>query len=141
MTLVRFNSFGKPVYNNLFDSFLNDKTCYPENRKNLPSVNIEETDNFFEIDVAAPGLKKEDFKVNVENDVLQIKVEKKEENEESKRNYSRKEFNFFSFERSFTLPEYVEEGSIEGKYEDGILKIVIPKKEEDIKAVKEINIS
>jgi len=86
-------------------------------------------------------MKKKDFKVEVENNVLTISAEKKEEKKETKENYSRREFSYESFERSFTLPQdLVDANKISAKYEDGILRIAIPKKEEKAKLSKVINI-
>lgn len=98
---------------------------------NLPSVNLKETDTEFEVDLAAPGMKKEDFKIEIDNNMLMISSEKKEEKEEKRKkdNYVRKEFNYESFFRSFYLPEYVDENKIKASYKDGILHVTIAKKE------------
>jgi HSP20 family protein len=96
----------------------------------LPAVNIKENDNGFDVEMAVPGMKKDDFRVNLENNVLCISSEKKLENETNQGNYSRKEFSYQSFSRSFTLPDSADEGNIKAKYENGILMISIPKKEE-----------
>ncbi len=98
----------------------------------LPAVNVRETDDTFEIEVAAPGMSKEDFRVNMENNLLTISSEKKEEKkEEEKGRFSRREFSYQSFQRSFAIPENLVEGEqITAKYCDGILCISLPKKEE-----------
>jgi HSP20 family protein len=94
------------------------------------------------VSFAAPGLKKEDFKINLENNVLTISSEQKSEKEDKKEGeYTRKEYNYQSFMRSFTLPETVEPDAIEAKYEQGELTIAIPKKEKAIPAAKQIAIS
>jgi HSP20 family protein len=102
---------------------------------NLPSVNLKETDTKFEIELAAPGLKKEDFKIEVDKNMLSISAEKEEKKEEKnkKDNYVRKEFNYQSFYRSFNLPEDADESKIEAIYKDGILSVVIAKKPGDRK--------
>lgn len=96
---------------------------------NLPSVNLKETDTKLEIELAAPGLKKEDFKIEVDNNMLIISAEKEEKKESSKKDdYVRKEFNYQSFYRSFNLPDYADENKIEAAYKDGILNVTIGKK-------------
>ena len=96
----------------------------------LPSVNIAETNDAFRLEVAAPGFKKSDFDMAVENDVLTISGNVKQEDEKKDENYTRREFRYSSFQRSFTLPESVNTDKISAKYDDGILTINLPKKEE-----------
>ncbi|NLT02966.1 MAG: Hsp20/alpha crystallin family protein [Bacteroidales bacterium] len=126
-TIRRQNPFF-PVLNDLFgDNYLNDSDW-----NTSPAVNIAETKEAFRIEVAAPGLKKEDFKINVEKRVLEISSEKestKEENRENER-YYRKEFLYSSFKRTFSLPSYADTDSITATYKDGILNVTVPKKEE-----------
>ncbi len=110
----------------------------------LPSANLKETDNKIEVELAAPGMKKNDFNVEIENHMLTISSEKKEEKEEKRKkdNYYRKEFNYQSFSRSFSLPDYADENSVKANYKDGILHIDIAKKEAPQKsAAKKIAIS
>lgn len=123
--------------NPLFDDFFtkdifdwSDRSL-PVVGTNLPSVNLKETDTKLEIEMAAPGLKKEDFKVEIDNNMLVISSEKQEEKEESskKDNYIRKEFNYQSFYRTFSLPDYADESKIEANYKDGILHVIVAKKE------------
>jgi len=96
----------------------------------IPAVNIAESGDAFEIEVAAPGLIKEDFKIDVHNNVLTISYEKEDKKEEEGKNYRRREFSYTAFERSFTLPDSVDADKITASHKDGILKINIPKKEE-----------
>ena len=96
----------------------------------IPAVNIAESGDAFEIEVAAPGLIKEDFKIDVHNNVLTISSEKEDKKEEEGKNYRRREFSYTAFERSFTLPDSVDADKITASHKDGILKINIPKKEE-----------
>jgi HSP20 family protein len=97
----------------------------------LPSVNIKEDDNGFEVELAAPGLEKGDFKVELDKSVLTISSDKKVENETKEgQQFTRREFSYQSFSRSFTLPSIVEADKIAAKYENGILRVSIPKKEE-----------
>jgi HSP20 family protein len=96
---------------------------------NVPSANVEETSKEYVVELAAPGLERKDFKVEVNNHMLTISSEKSEEKKAEKDGYSRKEFSYNAFSRSFSLPENVKEGNIDAKYQNGILKISIPKKE------------
>lgn len=134
-TLVKRNGFF-PSVNTLFDDIFSkdvfdwtDKN-FSSNGSNLPSVNLKETENKLEVELAAPGLKKEDFKIEIDNNMLMISSEKKEEKEETRKkdNYVRKEFNYQSFYRSFSLPEYIDESKVEASYKDGILHVEIAKK-------------
>jgi HSP20 family protein len=98
--------------------------------RNLPAVNISETENDLVIEVAAPGMKKKDFKIEIDGDQLHISYKKEEKSENNETNHWRREFSFESFERTFTLPTIVESDKIFAAYNDGILKLSIPKKEE-----------
>ncbi len=108
-----------------------------------PAVNVQETDDDFLIEVAAPGLDKKDFNVNLDNNVLTISSEKEHKDEEKEGSrYMRREFSYTSFSRSFTLPEAVDAEKIKAKHKDGVLLITIPKKEESKrKPSKQIDIS
>lgn len=98
----------------------------------LPAVNVKESDDHFEIEVAAPGLKKDDFKINYDNERLTISCEKKMENEEKDGGkLVRREFSYQSFQRSFTVPEKtVNADKIQAKYSEGILHVTLPKRDE-----------
>ena len=95
-----------------------------------PSTNIKETDEGFEIELAAPGLEKADFNLNLDQEVLTIEAKRENKSEETTDKFVRREFNYTSFKRSFTLPESVDTNQIGAKYENGILNITLPKKEE-----------
>ena len=95
----------------------------------VPLANISETKDEFKVDLSAPGLKREDFKVEVEDGALTVSSEKEEEKEENKENFKRREFSYNSFSRTFELPENVLEDKINAKYDNGMLHISIPKKE------------
>ena len=97
---------------------------------NVPTANITETPKEYKLELAAPGLERKDFSVEVDNHVLKVSAEKKEEKKEKEGAYSRREYSFNSFIRSFPLPENVKEGDIEAKYENGVLKVSIPKAKE-----------
>ncbi len=126
-----------PTWSNFLNEFFNHdwndwtNQNYSNTNTTLPSVNIKESEEGFEVEMAAPGLTKDDFKIELNNSVLSIKSEKKEEKECKKGEcYTRREFSYQSFSRSFTLPSTIESDKIKAQYEHGILKISIPKKEE-----------
>ena len=100
--------------------------------KSTPAVNIKEEGERFLVELAAPGMKKEDFQIDIDHNVLTISAETKQEEEhkDEKGHYTRKEFNYSAFKRAFTLPETVESDRIEASYIDGLLSIHIPKREE-----------
>ncbi|UKM66121.2 Hsp20/alpha crystallin family protein [Flavobacteriaceae bacterium GSB9] len=96
----------------------------------LPKVNIKEVADAFVVEMAVPGFKKSDFNINLENNTLSISAEIKENNESTDEGYTRREFGYSSFKRIFTLPETVDEAKINANYNEGILNIHLPKKEE-----------
>lgn len=98
----------------------------------IPAVNIKENENSFTVELAAPGRSKEDFKIELDNEMLSISTEERKENEvtEKEGEYTRKEFSYRSFQRSFSLPESVDTANIVASYTNGILEIALPKKEE-----------
>lgn len=141
MNLVRFNQH--PRFSDIFDSCVNHEMdgCLP-GRNSVPTTNILENKDTFELDIAVPGMKKEDFKISHENNILTIFSEKKEEKKEEKKNYTMREFSYGTFSRSFTLPESIENEKINAEYKNGILKITLPKKDEaKLNLKKEIVIS
>lgn len=108
----------------------------------VPDANIIENGKDFKIELAAPGLERKDFKVEVKDGILTISAEKKEEKKEEKENYKRREFSYNSFCRSFTLPENSVQDKIDAKYENGILRLTLPKKEVTIsKPAKQIEVA
>lgn len=130
----------------LLDEFFSDsylpRFYNRDNGHDMPAVNIIEGKEDYKIDVAAPGLNKEDFKVNLDNNVLTVSSEKEFKNESNEDNILRREFSYSSFSRSFTLPETINGEKIKATHKDGILSLVVPKKEEaKIKPVREIKIS
>ena len=98
----------------------------------IPAVNIQENDDMFLVEVAAPGKTREDFNIELDNDVLTISAEEKKENETSEKNgrFTRKEFSYSNFKRAFSLPETVNSEEISASYENGVLLINLPKREE-----------
>jgi HSP20 family protein len=122
----------------IFDDFFNDRFFGPglmnfgspflSGSNQIPSANIQETNNEYIVELSVPGLKREDFKVDIEDNVLTVSSETREEKKSEEKNYKRKEFSYSSFTRSFSLPENVAEEKINAKYTDGVLEITIPKK-------------
>lgn len=106
--------------------------------KSLPAVNIEEKEDKYNLELAAPGKIKEDFNIELDNDLLTISSEIKEEHksEDKQRNFTRREFSFESFKRSFTLPDTVDTSKVKAGYENGVLSIDLPKREEAKKQPK-----
>jgi HSP20 family protein len=96
----------------------------------VPAVNITENKDEYLVSVAVPGMKKDDFKIDVDGNMLTISSEKEETREEKEKRFTRKEYNYSLFSRSFTLPDEVNKEKIEAKYEDGVLKLILPRKEE-----------
>jgi len=134
MTLVKFgkepkNNFVNPFFNDVYsilnDSFLNERAAF-----RTPAVNIAETDAQFEIELAIPGLSKEDIKINLDKNVLSVSADKKTETVDENKKFTKREYSFNSFSRSFTLPESADYSKIEADYVSGILKLTITKKEE-----------
>jgi len=144
MTLVKFNNGQRnavsPWFNDVFDSLFNDTVLNDRFVSKTPAVNIAETENAFEIELAVPGLKKEDFKINLDKNVLSVSAEKKAENVEEGKKYSKREYSYTSFVRSFTLPEVADQAKIEAEYTDGILKLNVAKKEEAKIQTREISV-
>lgn len=122
----------------LSDFFDNDRFFDSSMLKmqSVPAVNVKETEKGFDIEVAAPGLSKKDFNVTVENGILTISSEKKEEKETKDKDYTRQEFSYTSFRRSFALPENVKEEDVNARYENGVLMLTLLKKTPSIQKVK-----
>jgi len=144
MALMKFQDQFPSMFNRFFENDLFDWSTrnFSNTNTTLPSVNIREDENGFEVDMAAPGFEKKDFKIELLNNLLTISSEKKVETETKEgQQFTRQEFSYQSFSRSFTLPNTVEGEKIQAKYENGILKVAIPKKEEaKPKPVKQIEI-
>jgi len=134
MTLVRRFNNQMPNLNNLLDDFFG-KDLYlssdVEGRNTTPSINVKETENEYFIEVAAPGLQKENFNIEIENNVLTISYDQKEEKEEKEKGFIRREFYYNSFRRSFSVPKNeVDDSKIEATYNNGILNIALHKRVE-----------
>lgn len=119
-----------------------NKMFYDDNWSNVTApVNIKETETAYEVQVVAPGLNKEDFKITVDDNNLKISFEQKEENKETSDKWIRNEYRFRSFKRSFTLSDKVNAEGISARYTDGILYLNVPKKEAAEKTTKEISVA
>jgi len=141
--IVRKNANGLTrSFGSLMSDFFENSNFFEGeffNDTSIPAVNVKETDENFELEIAAPGMKRGDFKVGVDNGILSIKAEREENKEEENERYTRKEFNYSSFSRSFTLPDSVNNEDIHAKYNEGILKLTLTKNPEtNIKPLREI---
>lgn len=145
MSLVKFSNQFPSVFDRLVENDLFDwsNRHFSTTDTTLPSVNIKEDEEGFEVEMAAPGLTKNDFNIELNNDQLTISSEKKEEKETKEdKQFTRREFSYQSFCRTFALPNTADAEKIKAKYDNGILKIGIPKKEEaKPKPPKQITIS
>ncbi len=140
MSLVKFNQY--PTFTDLLENIeRNFLGRVDEYTGDVPAVNIKEENDKFVLEMAAPGMKKDDFHINLDNYQLTISSEKKEEKKEKEDNYTRREFLYSSFSRSFTLPKSIDVEKIKADYKNGILSIVLPKKEEETKLTRQIKIS
>jgi HSP20 family protein len=138
MTLVKFNKPNNtllPGFNDVFDSIINDTFFSDRMVTRVPAVNISESESNYHVELAAPGLKKEDFKLTLDHNQLTISVEQRMDHEDSQKSYSKREYSYSSFVRSFTLPESADDSQIEATYTDGVLRVDIAKREE-AKAVR-----
>ncbi len=121
---IIFDDFFKP-WNEWFDNGnLWGRTM------NVPAVNITENKENYQVSLAVPGMKKDDFKIDIDGNMLTISSEQEENKEEKDKKFTRKEYSYSLFSRSFTLPEEINKEKIEAKYEEGVLKISLPRKEE-----------
>ncbi|MFL5740758.1 MAG: Hsp20/alpha crystallin family protein [Flavisolibacter sp.] len=146
MTLVRFNQKPVKSFNNLMDDFFTSMpSLFREDFKafnghsSVP-VNVKETEDGYILEVVAPGLTKEDFKIDLENNLLTISAERKEEKENSTEKHVKREYSFASFKRSFTLDDSVDVAQIAAKYLNGVLTLNLPRKAEVKEAAKQISI-
>jgi HSP20 family protein len=134
MNLVKFNNNRNntllPGFNDVFESIFNDTFFNDRLVTRVPAVNISESENNYHVELAAPGLKKEDFKLNLERNQLSISVEQSANHQDNQKNYSKREYSYTSFVRSFTLPESADESKIDATYSDGVLRVDIAKREE-----------
>ncbi|MBT9190049.1 Hsp20/alpha crystallin family protein [Zobellia russellii] len=137
MSIVKRNNLAFPSLMN--EIFKPDWFGGMENvATSTPAVNIKDNEKSFELDLIVPGRKKEDFNIEVDNELLTISAELKDQKEVKEENYTRREFRFSSFKRAFTLPESINVDDIKADYVDGVLKIELPKKEEALPKPKRL---
>ena len=145
MSLIKFNNGNNsksmaPVFNDVFESIFNDSFLSDRMISRVPAVNICETDDHYLIEMAAPGLKKEDFNIKLDRNLLNVSVEQRREQNDQNRQYNKREFSYRSFVRSFALPDTADDAKIEAQYVDGILNIHVAKKDEAKQIVRQIEI-
>jgi HSP20 family protein len=142
MTLVKVNNNGQKSLSNFVDEFFHELPAAWGREANFgfPPVNIHENNEAYHLEISAPGRSKDDFKLAVENGLLTVSFDKKEENKTDEYKTIRKEFSFKSFKRSFTLDEKIDTDGIQAKYENGVLKLLLPKREQVKESTKQITI-
>jgi len=142
MTLVKVNNHPARNLSSFVDEFLQDLPLSwgREGGFAFPPVNIHETKDAYHLELSAPGRSKEDFQLSVDNGQLTISFEKKEETKTEEYKTVRKEFSFKSFKRSFNLDDRIDTNGIQAKYENGVLKLYLPKKEQEKESTKQISI-
>ena len=136
MKIMRWHN--EPNFVDLWSNFFENDSTLPGYRRycSTPAANITENEGDFQLELAVPGLNKEDFKIDVENNILTVSSEKQTQNEENEKNITRKEFVYGCFSHSFTLPKSVDTDNINATYKNGILQVVLPKREEEKTKVK-----
>jgi HSP20 family protein len=138
MTTLKFNQPTLKTLDSFLDNLLSDLPVANTNGLNFPAVNIIETKDDYKLEFNVAGRKKEDFKITVDKNILTVSFEKKEENKDENKQFIKREFITQSFKRSFTLDEKINADDINARYEDGILYLTLPKKEEVKVLPKEI---
>jgi HSP20 family protein len=143
MSLINYNSPLFPRWNNFFEGVSpDDRFLSFENKFNpIPATNIEDKDSEFVISMAVPGVEKEDINVEVHENVITISSEKEESSEATEKSYSRKEYSYNSFKRTFRLPQNIQEDKIEANYENGELILQLPKLKPEVTKVKKIKVA
>lgn len=137
MALIRRTNGGLfPSFRSTLSELLDTEKFFEKDlfqKEWVPAVNVKENKEDYEIELAAPGFKKENFEISVDNGILSISAEKKEDKTEKDDNYTRREFSYNSFSRSFALPENANEDKIAAKYNEGVLRLSVAKRA-DVKA-------
>ena len=140
MTTLKFNQPTLKTLDSFLDNLLSDLPVTRNSSMNFPAVNIIESNDDYQLEFNVPGRKKEDFKITVDKNILTVSFEKNEEHKEENKQFIKREFVTQSFKRSFTLDEKINADDINAKYEDGILFLTLPKKEEVKVVPKEISV-
>jgi len=143
MSIINYKRPLFPRWNNFFEgAFPEDHFLTFDSKFDLvPAANIEEKDNEFVISMAVPGVKKDDINVEIHDNIITISSEKEESSEETEKNYSRKEYSYNSFSRTFKLPQNIKEDKIEANYENGELVLQLPKAQLEVKKAKKIKVA
>lgn len=146
MTYVKFNQPSLKTLDSFLDNLLNEipspgRYRDQSNSINFPPVNISETKDFYELEFNVPGRNKEDFKITVDKDILTVSFDKKEESKDESKKQIKKEFSLQAFKRSFTLDEKTVSENIAAKYDNGLLVLSLPKKEEVKVEAKQISVN
>jgi len=145
MSLIKFNNGTKENnstkgFNDIFESMFQDTFMSDRLMSKVPAVNISENEDHYHIEMAAPGLTKDDFKIKLDRNLLTVSAEQQNQHVESNKQYNKREFSYSSFVRSFALPETADDSGIEATYSSGILTISVAKKEEAKQVVRQIEI-
>ena len=143
----------KPAQRNMFSNFFSDiDRMFDEDmflmpmhmsrmgEGNLPAANVRETEKEYAIELAVPGMKRDDFEIEVDENMLSVSCQKEEQIKEDKENYKRREYNFSSFSRSFRMPEAILDDKIKAQYDNGVLHITVPKAQQSVQRKKRINV-
>ena len=141
MTYVKFNQPALKTLDSFLDNLFNEMPSTRSNGNNLPPVNISETKDQYELEFNVPGRNKEDFKITVDKNILTVSFDKKEDSKDENKKQIKKEFSLQPFKRSFTLDEKTVSENIAAKYENGLLVLSIPKKEEVKVEAKQISVN
>lgn len=144
MSLIKFNGNStnslSTGFNDIFESIFKDTFYSDRMMSRVPAVNVYETEDHYEIEMAAPGLNKEDFNIKLDKNLLTVSVEQQNQEVKENKQYNRREFSYSSFVRSFALPESADDAQIEAKYNNGVLRILVVKKEEAKQLPRKIEI-
>jgi HSP20 family protein len=141
MTYVKFNQPAVKTLDSFLNSILNEIPSFQSNGINFPPVNISETKDVYELELNVPGRNKEDFKITVDKNILTVSFDKKEESKDENKKQIKSEFSLQPFKRSFTLDEKIVSENIAAKYENGLLVLSLPKKEEVKVEAKQISVN
>jgi len=141
MTYVKFNQPAMKTLDSFLDNLLNEMPSVQSTSINFPPVNISETKDIYELQFNVPGRNKEDFKITVDKNILTVSFDKKEDKEDETKKLIKKEFSLQPFKRSFTLDEKIMSEDIGAKYENGLLILTLPKKEEVKADAKHISVN
>ena len=144
MSLIKFNGNSSNSlstgFNDIFESIFKDTFYSDRMMSRVPAVNVYETQDHYEIEMADPGLNKQDFNIKLDKNLLTVSVEQQNQEVKDNKQYNRREFSYSSFVRSFALPESADDAQIEAKYNDGVLRILVVKKEEAKQLPRKIEI-